>query len=120
MKGILSFLLVISVSLLSVSKSLICCSYQLNKEFISKHLCENRDKPKLHCNGKCHITKKMNEENNKENLPYSVQNNLEIQLYSQQYAEYNFSLCFLGEIQHRYQPDIICARAFSIFQPPKA
>jgi hypothetical protein len=33
--------------------------YALNKEYISKNLCENRNKPKLNCNGKCHLMKQL-------------------------------------------------------------
>lgn len=31
--------------------------YQLNKKFIAEKLCENKAKPKMHCNGKCHLKK---------------------------------------------------------------
>jgi len=33
--------------------------YAINKEYISKNLCENRSKPKLNCNGKCHLMKQL-------------------------------------------------------------
>lgn len=33
--------------------------YQLNKSYIAKNLCENRDKPKMGCNGKCHLKKQL-------------------------------------------------------------
>jgi hypothetical protein len=33
--------------------------YAINKEYISKNLCENRTKPKLNCNGKCHLMKQL-------------------------------------------------------------
>jgi hypothetical protein len=41
------------------SKWLIVAGYTINKDYIAKNLCENRDKPKLHCNGKCQLMKKM-------------------------------------------------------------
>ncbi len=31
--------------------------YHLNKEYIARNLCENRDKPEMHCNGKCQVKK---------------------------------------------------------------
>ena len=31
--------------------------YLINYEYISKVLCENKDKPKLQCNGKCQLMK---------------------------------------------------------------
>jgi hypothetical protein len=38
--------------------------YQANYKFISEFLCENKDKPQMHCNGKCYLAKalKSNEE----------------------------------------------------------
>lgn len=31
--------------------------YMVNYEYISTVLCENIDKPEMHCNGKCHLAK---------------------------------------------------------------
>lgn len=33
--------------------------YAMNKEYIAKNLCVNRNKPKSHCNGKCHLMKQL-------------------------------------------------------------
>lgn len=33
--------------------------YILNYEYIIAELCENRDKPETHCNGKCHLMKEL-------------------------------------------------------------
>jgi hypothetical protein len=33
--------------------------YTINKDFIAKVLCINKDKPELKCNGKCHLTKQL-------------------------------------------------------------
>ena len=33
--------------------------YAFNYEYISKVLCENKDKPKLNCCGKCHLKKQL-------------------------------------------------------------
>jgi hypothetical protein len=33
--------------------------YVVNYEYISKVLCVNKDKPKLQCNGKCHLIKEL-------------------------------------------------------------
>ncbi len=33
--------------------------YHLNKEYISQKLCENRNKPELHCNGHCYLSKQL-------------------------------------------------------------
>jgi hypothetical protein len=33
--------------------------YMVNYEYISKVLCENKAKPIMHCNGKCHLMKEL-------------------------------------------------------------
>lgn len=33
--------------------------YAVNYEYISKVLCVNKDKPKMQCNGKCHLMKEL-------------------------------------------------------------
>ena len=33
--------------------------YEVNKEHIAKNLCENKAKPEMKCNGKCHRTKQI-------------------------------------------------------------
>ncbi len=33
--------------------------YQINKKYIAENLCENRNKPEMHCNGKCHLKKQI-------------------------------------------------------------
>lgn len=33
--------------------------YAVNYDYISKVLCENKEKPKLQCNGKCHLMKEL-------------------------------------------------------------
>jgi ribosomal protein S19 len=41
--------------------------YALNKEYIAKNLCVNRDKPKSCCQGKCHLKKELAKNDNSEN-----------------------------------------------------
>ena len=51
--------------------------FVINKDFISKTLCENRAKPQMHCNGKCHLKKMME----KEDKQVTVQNENETLLF---------------------------------------
>ncbi|MEP7171729.1 MAG: hypothetical protein ABI855_20315 [Bacteroidota bacterium] len=120
MKSLISCLLIVAVSLITVSKSVICFSYVLNKDFISNHLCENRNNPQLHCNGKCHIIKKLTEENKRENLPVNLKNNLEIQFYSEKNTDYNFSLFYSGEVLFSDLMFPGVHPVFTFFRPPQA
>ena len=33
--------------------------YFINYDYIASELCENKEKPELHCNGKCHLMKEL-------------------------------------------------------------
>ena len=44
------------------SKWAILIEYNLNRNFIANNLCVNKSRPKLHCNGKCQMMKRLAEE----------------------------------------------------------
>lgn len=62
MKFVLVPILILLVFAQTFSKWFVVLEYDLNKDFISKNLCVNKAKPKLHCNGKCQMMKKLAEE----------------------------------------------------------
>jgi len=59
LKKIISILLVIIVIGQTFMNVGICIYYHLNKEYISKQLCENRNNPGIHCNGHCYLAKQL-------------------------------------------------------------
>lgn len=44
------------------SSSLIQVGFWLNQSYIAENLCVNKDKPMMHCNGKCYLTKQLKEQ----------------------------------------------------------
>jgi hypothetical protein len=62
MKLVLASILMLLVFVQSFSNWFIYLEYQSNKTFIADKLCINKTKPKLHCNGKCQMMKKIAEE----------------------------------------------------------
>ena len=52
----------IGILLQTFNQVVIVAEYYANKDFIAKNLCENRDKPKMHCDGKCCLKKKLAKE----------------------------------------------------------
>ena len=59
MNKLIVFLLIVGIGFQSAGKLLVLAWYQVNKTYIAQKLCENRNKPKMHCNGKCQLRKKM-------------------------------------------------------------
>jgi hypothetical protein len=59
MKFFAATILLIALLAQNCSRYLVILDYQLNKDFISNNLCENRNKPKCHCCGKCYLKKQL-------------------------------------------------------------
>ena len=66
--------------------------YQINKEYITRVLCENRDKPQLHCDGHCFLAKKLKAQEEKKDQQTSeqVQNLPSLQLFASPLASFEF------------------------------
>lgn len=58
-RSILTYLLLFSVAIQPFSREMTIMSFELNRDYIIKNLCENRDRPQLHCDGKCYLAKKL-------------------------------------------------------------
>ncbi|EDM34170.1 hypothetical protein PBAL39_03339 [Pedobacter sp. BAL39] len=43
----------------SFNKLGIILAFRINQDYIASALCENRDKPEMHCNGRCVLAKKL-------------------------------------------------------------
>lgn len=45
--------------------------YVINQDYIAEYLCINKDKPEMHCDGKCYLMQMLAEQNQekKQNLP---------------------------------------------------
>lgn len=59
MRTAIAILIMFSLSFQTMVKVAIVGWYELNKDYIAKNLCENRDKPKMKCCGKCYLRKQL-------------------------------------------------------------
>jgi hypothetical protein len=48
------------------SKAAIVVNFYANQSYIAKNLCINRAKPEMHCCGKCQLSKRLKQEDNKD------------------------------------------------------
>ncbi|NEN22609.1 hypothetical protein G3O08_03705 [Cryomorpha ignava] len=55
--GIFSLILVLITQ--SISTSLTLLNFEINRETITALFCINKEKPELHCNGKCYLEKQI-------------------------------------------------------------
>lgn len=71
---------------------LVCLDYQIRKDYIAKALCVNRDKPKLNCNGKCYLAKKLAEAE-KQQQRQAEQDYMSSLIYQVMDTETRYSFC---------------------------
>lgn len=64
-RQVLSILFIVAFAVQTFQQNLIVGSYYINKAVYAKN-CENKTKPSLHCNGKCQMMKKLQQEEKKE------------------------------------------------------
>jgi len=57
--GIVSGILLLVLSAYLIIPVLPVIDYLINKDYITKNLCINKDKPKSCCKGKCHMVKQL-------------------------------------------------------------
>ncbi len=65
MRKLLVLILITSVMMQTFSKGVLLLSYYTNTGVYAAN-CENKARPQLHCNGKCQLSKKIKEEERKE------------------------------------------------------
>ena len=59
MKQAVSYILLLMYGFIIVRPAIPMADYVINYKHISQDLCENKDKPWMHCNGKCHLKKEI-------------------------------------------------------------
>ena len=59
MRGFISIVFLIVFGVTISSKSIYLVYWKFNQDSIIQKYCENKDKPVLKCNGKCHLMKQM-------------------------------------------------------------
>lgn len=99
----------------------VLAGYELNKDYISKVLCINRDKPEMHCNGQCYLKKKLQEnQQRKDGENGTSANRMDVVLFCPgekpllQADLKSSAYCYPKEVSRAY-----CSPYFSFFHPPR-
>lgn len=117
MKQLATILLLSATLLQPLQNFWVKVSFELNRSYITKNLCENRFKPKLKCGGQCYLMKKLaekqkqQEEKNSERIEVFISTPFSQELpnfnfkqpfrvvlnrYNSQNLPFNFQECLLG------------------------
>ncbi len=69
LRRIISILVLFAILVFNFSKLILLGDYELNKQQITELYCVNKDKPMLHCCGKCMLKKKFAQDDEHKNTP---------------------------------------------------
>ena len=65
MRSFIASLLLFAIMLPTISPWGTVAYFNINRNYIARVLCENRDRPQLNCNGKCYLAKKLKQQQDK-------------------------------------------------------
>jgi hypothetical protein len=123
MKFVLVPILMTLVLTQTFSKWMVVLEYSVNKEFIAQKLCVNKAKPKLHCNGKCQMMKRLAEEE-KQNSSNTTNHTFKISipevLFSNETDQLTIPSLSLSASSYNEEPPVFIHHVPSspIFHPP--
>lgn len=96
--------------------------FELNKSYITTVLCENKDKPELNCNGKCFLSKKIKQVEEKER---KQEQQTQRKMFQESFIVtasllFNNNLLPIRKISFRENPEALPDGNSDILHPPPA
>lgn len=120
MKKLVAIVALLGILLQTFSQVVTVADYYAHKDYIAKTLCENRDKPMMHCDGKCCLKKKLAKQG-KEQAPSPTNNKSEqVVLFFADNRYEVYPVTILSEANHYFNRNDLrtCAFHGSVFHPP--
>jgi hypothetical protein len=83
LKRVIVYILLTCVISTYLSRDFAVASFELNQKYIAEKLCVNKNKPWMHCNGRCYLLNKVKqaEENEQKQASKELRSNLQINWY---------------------------------------
>jgi hypothetical protein len=122
-RKIFTFIFLIAFAVHTFSKVVVVFGFYANQKTIAATLCENKDKPLLHCDGKCVLAKKIQQTQNKEQQqPESKASNKPTELSSRSfYSTMSWPALTGAKNSFGHEPaGKPVHRSFTVFHPPVA
>ncbi|EEI93521.1 hypothetical protein HMPREF0765_0949 [Sphingobacterium spiritivorum ATCC 33300] len=121
---LVSVILALVVLVQPFSRMAVFISFKINQDYISRVLCENRDKPELSCHGQCVLMKKIKKLEEKEhNQDMQIIKQLNELIYTQMTFDWSPAPLIIQATDTRQYitdtPHISSAYALSLFKPPR-
>lgn len=116
----LAILLIICTLTATFTRLFVFAGFELNKKYIASTLCENRDKPWMHCNGHCYLMKKIKLAQEKEKSDErQMQKNLTQQVFFTTIKQPKFTSHLLQVFPDRYQAMAAQHVTLQLLRPPQ-
>jgi len=120
-RSVIAYFLILATIVANSSQLFVYAGFELNQKYIVSELCVNRDKPQLHCNGKCYLMRKLKQAEEKEK---SRERENQRGFFQQAVITASLSLktySFLFVKEYPTEPSFCLSQHIAdIFQPPKA
>src|SRR3569833_623620 len=120
MRKLTAILIVVCIICSSFSRFFIYAGFELYKNYFATKLCENRNKPWLHCNGHCYLMKKLKQAENKQAAnERETQKNLVQETYCHSPGQVKFFTRVFAVMHIPNNRIHLPGGHLSIFQPPQ-
>lgn len=118
-KQVLAYVLVLTTLAANCTQLFVYAGFEINQKYIAAELCVNRNRPELHCNGKCYLMRKLKQAEQKEkaqseNQRPVLQPGMIVEKLAFAAPSFIISKSLTAELKFNF-PE----RSNSIFQPPK-
>jgi hypothetical protein len=119
-KPLTASIILVAFVIQTFSGQFIQLNYYLNTAAFAKN-CENKARPKMHCNGKCQMMKKMQEEEKKDqqNTGSKTENKNEVLSSRSFFCSITVRLKIIQNIYSRNATLAAVDRSISVFHPPQ-
>lgn len=119
-RSILVHLLIFTTLTANFSQVFVQAGFELNEHYIVSKLCINRDKPQMHCNGKCYLMRKLKQAEQKEkSRERETQRSMHQLGVVVEKLSFNPYLTLVMQEYKEELPFRLPAYAAEIFQPPR-
>ncbi len=119
LKRLSSIFLILLIVCSTFTRLFYFAGYELNKDYIAQNLCVNKNKPELHCNGKCFLSRKIAEAEQKQQ---SQEKKTQKDLFQQIMLTASLNIIFFNNVplEHHfdYHNHYQANNYSSIFHPP--
>lgn len=118
---LVAVLLLLGSISINLSGLFVVAGFEMNKSYIASTLCINKDKPQLHCNGKCYLMKKLKQAQDKEEQEAHQFQKIQLQeaIVSLPFLFKSYTIA-LPALHVPLRTGMPLARVNAIFHPPQA